>query len=324
MKVVIPMAGMSTRLRPSTHVTHKVLMNIAGKPIINHIIDEIEKTQKIDEIIFILGLFGEQVMDYMSKNYDHIKKSYVYQKERKGDAHAILQTEHLIDGPFLIVFCDTAFKGKLKFDKDCSASLAVAETDTPERFGIVQLNDNGFITKIVEKPKEPPSNLALIGMYYINDHKKLFEAIKEIIRKDITLKGEYYLANALQMMVTLGEKIKTFRVEKWLDTGKVETLLDTHRELLKEDNKRVDADAKITDPVYINDNITIENSIIGPYVTINNGAKIKNSRIENSIIDNNSIIEGCTLRDSIIGKETTIKNFHGKLHIADHTTVESQ
>lgn len=214
--------------------------------------------------------------------------------------------------------------GKLKFDTDCTASLGVAETETPERFGIVQLNDDGFITRIVEKPKEPPSNLALIGLNYINNPKELFKAIREIIKKDITLKGEYYLANALQMMVTRGKKIKTFRVEKWLDTGKVETLLDTHRELLKENNRKIDVDAKVTDPVYINDGVTIENSVIGPYVTINKGAKIKNSRVENCIIDNNSIIEECTLKDSIIGKETTIKNFHGKLHIADHTTIESQ
>jgi glucose-1-phosphate thymidylyltransferase len=324
MKVVIPAAGISSRLRPSSHVTHKALMNLAGKPIIEHIIDELQKSIQIDEIIFILGPFGEQVMDYMSKNYDHIKKSYVYQKERKGQAHALLLTEHLIDGPFLMIFCDTVFKGKIGFDKNLCGSLGVAETDTPERFGIVELNKEGHITRMVEKPKEPPSNLALIGMYYINKPKEMFEAIRELIKKDIQLKGEYYFADALQLMIDNGERFETFTVEKWLDTGKVETLLDTHRELLKDNNHKTEADAKIKEPVYIDESALIENSIIGPYVTINNRAKVKNSRIENCIIDENSTIEDCTLKDSIIGKETTIKNFHGKLHIADHTTIESQ
>ncbi|MFH1332211.1 MAG: sugar phosphate nucleotidyltransferase [archaeon] len=321
MKVVIPVAGLSSRLRPTTHVTHKVLMSIAGKPIINHIIDEIEKSQKIDEVIFILGPMGEQVMDHMSKNYS-FKKSYVYQKERRGDAHAILQTEHLIDGPFLIVYCDTAFKGKIELDEACAGNLVVAETDTPERFGIIEKKE--YVTRIVEKPKNPPSNLALIGMYQINKHKELFEAIREIIRKDITLKGEYYLADALQMMVNKGEKFKTFTIEKWLDTGKVETLLSTHRELLKENNKKIETESKVIEPVFIDDDVIIENSEIGPYVTINKGAKITNSKIQDSIIDEKSTIEDSNLKESIIGKETSVKRFQGRLHIADHTTIDSQ
>ncbi len=288
MKVVIPVAGLSSRLRPTTHVTHKVLMKIAGKPIINHIIDEIEKSIKIDELILILGPMGEQVMDHMSKNYE-FKKSYVYQKERKGDAHAILQTEHLINEPFLIVYCDTAFKGKIEIDPNICGNLFVAETNTPERFGIVEQKE--YVTRIVEKPKNPPSNLALIGMYQINEPKKLFDAIKEIIRKDINLKGEYYLADALQLMVEKGEKFKTYKIEKWLDTGKVETLLETHKEILKENNKKIETNSKIIDPVYIEEGVEIDNSTIGPYVTINKGAKVKNSKIENSIIDENSLIE---------------------------------
>lgn len=323
MKVVIPVAGMSTRLRPSTHVTHKVLMNIAGKPIINHIIDEIEKSVKIDEVIFVLGFLGEQVEDYMEKSYD-FKKSYVYQKEKKGDAHAVLQTEKLIDGPFLLVYCDTAFKGKIRLDKDVCGSLCVAETDTPERFGIVKLDNKGYITRIVEKPKEPPSNLALIGMYHINDHKALFDTIKEIIRKDINLKGEYYLADALQLMIEQGKKFTTFTVEKWLDTGKVETLLSTHRELLKENNKTIKTNSKVVKPVYIHDDAKIEKSAIGPFVTINKGATIINSIIKDSIIDENSVIEDCILDGCIVGKEASLQGFKGKLHVADHSTVEGK
>jgi len=321
MKVVIPVAGISSRLRPSTHVTHKVLMNIAGKPIINHIIDEIEKSVKIDEIIFILGPLGEQIMDYMSKNYD-FKKSYVYQKERKGPAHAILQTEHLIDGPFLILYCDTAFKGKIDCDPNVCGSLGVAETDTPERFGIVEKKE--YATRLVEKPKNPKSNLALIGMYYINKHKALFDAIREIIRKDINLKGEYYLTDALQLMIDHGEKFKTFTVEKWLDTGKVETLLSTHRELLKGNNKTIKTKSTIVKPVYIHDGVKIEKSVIGPFVTINKGAEVINSIVKDSIIDENSVIEDCILEGCIVGKEASLQGFKGKLHIADNSTIESK
>lgn len=320
-RAIIPVAGIGTRLRPHTYTLPKVLLNVAGKPILGHILDRIQ-IEDISKVTFIIGYLGEKVIEYVEHNYD-FDAEYIEQEEQHGLGHAIyLARETFMNDELLIVLGDTVFDVDLKSMLSSKYSaLGVKEVEDPRRFGVA-IVENEFITKLVEKPETPISNLAIVGLYYIKNSKLLTECLDEIIQKDIRTKDEYQLTDALQLMLDKGEKFIPFLVEGWFDCGKPETLLSTNHHLLEKFNNTESIDGvTIIKPVYISPKSKVENSIIGPYTTINDGAIIKNSIVVNSIIGVNAIVENEILRDSIIGNNTIIKGQFRKLNTGDSTEI---
>ena len=326
MKVIIPLAGRGTRLRPHTHTKPKPLVTVAGKPVLGHVLDMLDGLA-IEEIVFIVGYLGEQIEAYVSEHYDFPAR-YIEQKELKGQAHAIgLAREH-VDGPVLIIFVDTIADADLSLPDrvDADGVIYVKEVDDPRRFGVVTLDERGYIRRFVEKPEEPVSNLAVIGMYYLRDSELMFACIDELIRRNIQTKGEYFLADALQLMVDRGARLIASTVEVWEDCGTPEAVLHTNRYLLERgkgnDGPFQAENTVIIPPVYIHPSAQIRNSVIGPYVTVAAGCQIEESIIRDSIIDEGSIITACMLAQSLIGKEAFVKGRYRRLNVGDSASVD--
>jgi len=325
LKAIIPVAGAGTRLRPHTHTTPKVLIKVAGKTIIEYIVDEIIKYNIIDEIIFIVGYLGRQIKEFIEKKYkERINLSFVFQSERKGLGHAIYLTRNRIDGePVLIILGDTVFKADFKNIINSNENfIGVKEVEDPRRFGVVFLNKDNQIERFVEKPKTTESNLAIVGIYLIQESRELFKKLDYIIKNDIRTKGEYQLTDALQLMLEDNVKMEIFQVDKWLDCGKPETLLATNKELLEEyGNNRGAPNSIIIPPVYISETANIKESIIGPYVSVGDNVVITHSIITNSIINDGAFIERLLFTRSLIGREAIIRGIYRHFNIGDSSEV---
>ena len=326
MKVIIPVAGVGTRLKPHTHTIPKVLIQVAGKPIIAHILDELEEL-KISEVILVIGYLGDKIVDYVKSNYN-FKVDFVEQERRLGLGHAIYLTRDYVqdDEPVLIILGDTLFDVNLKpVINGKYSSIAVKKIDNPQRFGIVKLNKDGFIEDMVEKPEEFIGNLAIVGIYYLINPSVLFDSLQYIIGNDIRTKGEYQLTDALKNMLENGEKMTAFEVQGWYDCGKPETLLATNRTLLEKKNSHITYAQEgtiIIPPTLIGNNVKIEYSIIGPYVTIAENVKIKKSIIEDSIISSNATVENISLKRSIIGDYSKVYGRFQKLNVGDSSEID--
>lgn len=322
MKAVIPVAGMGVRLKPHTYSLPKVLIQVAGKPILSHILDELVKL-KIKEFIFVVGYMGEKIKEYVEKNYK-FSAFYVYQEKREGLGHAIyLASSYFEKEPVLIVLGDTIFKADLK--KVISgkySAIGVKEVENPERFGVVEVK-NRFITNLVEKSKNPPSNLAIVGIYYLKNSELLKNSLKELIEKRIKTAGEYQLTDALKIMVENGEKIVYFKVDGWYDCGKPETLLETNKSLLNLNNFKFKvAGSIVINPVYIGKKVLIKNSVIGPYVSIAEKSEIVNSILKNSIVGENAKVENVLLNYSIIGNNAHITGKFERINLGDSSEID--
>lgn len=325
MKVVIPLAGFGTRLRPHTFTKPKPLVNVAGKPVLAHILDPLMGLD-VEEMVFIVGHLGEQIRDYVSSHY-RVPAQYVEQRELKGQAHALhLAREHLT-GPLLIIFVDTIFQADLShLPTDCDGIFYVKEVEDPRRFGIAILDEEQrFVKRVVEKPADPVSNLAVIGAYYIRDGERLRDAVDELLQRDIKTKGEYYLADALQLMIDGGAKFISVTVDVWEDCGKPEAVLQTNRYLLTKTGGRAGGsrDSIIVPPVYIADSAKVEYSVIGPYVTIAEGAAVRHSIIKDSIINAGACIEDAMLNLSIIGDNAHVRGSYDQLNVGDSSLVDA-
>lgn len=323
MRAIIPVAGIGTRLKPHTFSTPKVLLNVGGKPILAHILDRLLE-ENINKATFVIGYLGEMIQDYVEKNYPQMKTDFVEQESMEGLGHAIYTAVPTFDDDKLfIILGDTIFDVELKkVLGQKNSSLGVKEVDDPRRFGIAVLKD-GFVEKLVEKPQTPVSNLALVGLYYIANSKLLVESLEELIKKDIRTKGELQLTDALQIMINKGEKLTTFPVDGWYDCGKPETLLSTNKFLL--DQKSFSKEYKnvvINEPVYIAEDVEIENSVIGPYTTIDKTTIIKDSVIRNSIVGSNAFVSKSLLDNSIIGGNSIIKGSFKRLNSGDSSEIE--
>ncbi|OGU39116.1 MAG: nucleotidyl transferase [Ignavibacteria bacterium RIFOXYB2_FULL_35_12] len=323
MRAVIPVAGIGTRLKPHTYTTPKVLLNVGGKPMLGHILEKLLE-EKVYKATFVIGHLGDQIKDYVKKEYPSIKADFIEQKKMDGLGHAIYTAIPTFDDKeIFIILGDTVFDVYLKdVFKDKQSALGVKKVDDPSRFGVAVL-ENGYINKLVEKPTTPISNLALVGLYYIANSDALVKSLNNLIKKDIRTKGELQLTDALQMMLDDGEKIKTFDVNGWYDCGKPETLLSTNRFLL--DQKSVTKkfeNVVVNPPVFIAEDAKIENSVIGPYATIDKGCIIKESVIKNSIVGTNSQVSKAMLNGSIIGNNTIVKGAFKKLNIGDSTEID--
>jgi len=321
MRAIIPAAGVGTRLRPHTYTLPKVLLNVAGKPVLGHILDGLIE-YGIDELTVIIGYQGDKVSRYINERYD-LPAKFVVQEERKGLGHAIGLGLEKSDDPALIILGDTIFDVDFNgFLQSSETTLGVTEVEDPRRFGVVEVQD-GQVIRLLEKPDDPPSNLAVVGLYKIQNQARLKSAIEELIEKDITTKGEYQLTDALQLMIDQGEKIRISMVNGWYDCGKKETLLETNRYLLQAMDNHYQVDGSmIIPPVYIGENCDIKNSIIGPYTTIDNRAYVENSIVTNSIIGPGARLEGCNLENSLIGEEAHVVGLAQHLNVGDHSEVD--
>ena len=323
MRAIIPAAGFGTRLKPHTYSLPKVLLNVGGKPILGHIIEKLLE-EKIFKATFITGYLGEQIIDYVGKNYPSLQADFIQQEEMLGLGHAIqIAVPTFDDKEIVIILGDTIFDVDLKPVLEGKvSSLGVKTVNDPSRFGVAVCDGNEII-KLVEKPKQLISNLALVGLYYIADTKVLIESLDEMFARDIKTRGEYQLTDALQLMIDKGETITTFQVDGWYDCGKPETLLSTNQYLLTKSgtNRRLE-NVVINDPVFIAESAVVTNSVIGPFTTISENCEISDAIIRNSIISSGAKLGRVILEDSIIGSDAIVKSNFKKMNTGDSSEIE--
>lgn len=325
MRAVIPVAGVGTRLRPHTFSQPKVLLNVAGKPILGHILDALQE-QGVDKATIITGYMGDQVEEYVTHKYSQIKFDFVEQKERLGLGHAIWMGKDTFasDEPLMIILGDTIFDVDLSIiNKSELSSLGVKHVDDPRRFGVVVLNDDLKIKKLIEKPQQPISNLAIVGLYYIKNPSLLVSSLNELFEKNIKTKGEFQLTDALQIMLEKGEEFDTFNVDGWYDCGKAETLLSTNKFLLEQKaTVRKFNDSIVIPPSFIAPNVNISRSIIGPYASVAEGAEVKDSIVRNSIISFGAKVKSSLLNESIIGNDASVTGHFQKINLGNSSEID--
>jgi glucose-1-phosphate thymidylyltransferase len=325
MKVIIPLAGKGTRLRPHTHVTPKPMLKVAGRPIMSYVMDDVERLGSIDEVVYITGHLKEKVEAYATTAHP-LPSRFVEQKVQDGTAGAVRLARPYIDQPVLIIFVDTIFDADLSIVKDTDADgiIWVKEVEDYQRFGVVVADANGNMTRIVEKPSTPISKRANIGLYYIRNWELLYRGIDHVLAQPSN-KGEYYLTDAFQYMIDHGAKIRVVDVEGWYDAGELGTTIDTNRVMLEKGRARrplsLDASATIIEPVYIEDGVTITNSTVGPNVSIGAGSSIQGSTISDTIVGNGTRMDGCTITRGMIGDHVVLEGVSGRVTIGDHTEI---
>lgn len=326
MKVIIPLAGKGTRLRPHTHLTPKPMMKVAGKPVMSYVLDELKKLGNVEQVIYITGHLKEKVEEYARAEMD-VPSVFIEQKIQDGTAGAIALAKDYVDQPVLIIFVDTIFDADLTKVKsvDADGIIWVKEVEDYQRFGVVVTDKDGNMTKIVEKPKTPISKRANIGLYYIRNWKLLYEGIEHVLKQPKN-QGEYFLTDAFQYMIDKGAKIKVIDVEGWYDAGKIETMLETNEAMLNRGRARrprTSGDSTIIDPVYIEDNVTLRKSTVGPNVSIGAGSVLENAEVSNSIVGANARITKSVLKNSLVGDDTVVVGVKGEMTVGDHSEVRA-
>ena len=327
MKVVIPLAGKGTRLRPHTHVTPKPMLKVAGKPVMSYILEDLKKLGGIEQMIYITGHLKEKVEEYARQALPEIPSVFIEQKVQDGTAGAIALAREYVDQPVLIIFVDTIFDADLLVINrtDADGIIWTKEVEDYQRFGVVVTDENGNMTRIVEKPKTPVSKRANIGLYYIRNWKLLFEGIDHVLASPPHL-GEYFLTDAFQYMIDKGAHIQVIDVAGWYDAGKIETMLETNETMLTRGRARrpesIDG-STIVDPVYIEDDVKITNSTIGPNVSIGTGSVIDESVLSHTIVGSKARITRSRLLNSLVGDEATLEGFTGQVTVGDHSEVRA-
>lgn len=324
MKIILPMAGYGTRLRPHTWSTPKPLVPLAGKALIDHVLDRLLPLRP-EEIICIVGYLGEQIEDYVKQRY-RVPTRFVWQREMRGQADAIALTRGMVEGDSLIMFADTIFEadfGVLR-DLDADGSMFVKEIADPRRFGIAVLNDEGYATRLVEKPERPVSNLALVGIYYFKETAALYDAIDALLASGKTLKGEYFLADAVQVLIDRGQRLRAFTIPVWEDCGKPEEMLQTNRYLLtrRDPAPRTYPDSIVIRPSFVDPTATLRRSVVGPYASIGAGATLEGVVIENSIVGERVTIRNMALGGSILSDDATVRGPVRRLNLGATGEVE--
>jgi glucose-1-phosphate thymidylyltransferase len=328
MKIVIPTAGYGTRLRPQTWSKPKPLVTVAGKPVLGHVLDMFSQLSDVDEIIFIVGYLGDQIEAYVEEAYPQYQCRYVEQKELIGQSHAIWLARQGLTGPMIMAFVDTLIETDLSHlhAEEVEAVAWVKEVPDPRRFGVAEVGEDGWVRQLIEKPQDMSNNLAVVGFYYFKAAENLIEAIKVQMERQAQLKGEYFLADAINIMLEDGLMMRVRSVDVWNDCGKPDALLETNRYLLEHsrDNSRDAADRKdvvVIPPVFIDPTAKIHQSVIGPHVSIGSGCVVRHSLVQNSIIDNDSHIIDASLTQSLIGRETRVIGQQRSLNIGDSSEI---
>jgi len=326
MRIVIPTAGYGTRLRPLTWSKPKPLVTVAGKPVLGHVLDMFTQIPAVDEIVFIVGYLGDQIKSYVEEAYPQYKTRYVEQKELMGQSHAIWLARQGLTGPMIMAFVDTLIETDLSSFPEAEAVAWVKEVPDPRRFGVAEVGKNGWVRQLIEKPQDMSINLAVVGFYYFKESEKLIDAIEEQMKRQTQLKGEYFLADAINILLEAGLKMRVHPVEVWNDCGKPDALLETNRYLLEHSRDNSAAASRregvvVIPPVYIDPTANIQQSVIGPHVSIGSGCVIQQSLIQNSIIDNDSQIIDASLKESLIGREARVVGQPRSLNIGDSSEI---
>lgn len=326
MKIVIPLAGFGTRLRPHTWTKPKPLFYVAGKPFLGHLIEKLS-VLNVTEWIFIVGYLGDQIEHYVR---DELKLNarFVVQDQMLGQSHAIwLAREHLDDSPTFVVFADTLFETDLTELNRTTADavIFVKEVEDPRSFGVASLNNDGFITRFVEKPSSMDNRLAVVGLYYFKSGTALLGAIETQMKQGKMLKNEYFIADAMQIMIDAGKKFRTQLISEWLDMGNAEAVLVTNRYLLANGCANTGElhgqNAIIIPPVHVHPTACLENSVIGPNVTIAANCKVTFSVIRDSVLDDHATVRNAVLDNSLVGKNAKVEGRAHAVNIGDTSSV---
>ncbi|MDB5231995.1 MAG: glucose-phosphate thymidylyltransferase [Chitinophagaceae bacterium] len=328
MKAIILVAGAGAKLRPHTYTQPKALIPIAGKTILCFIVDQL-KEAGIYEFIFVVGYLGEKIQDYVRQTYPELTTHFVYQNERQGTGHAVELTKNIVgEDEVFVALGDTICDYDIREVMDTPHSmLGIKKVDDPRNFGVAEINDEGFIEHVKEKPAIPKSNMALVGLYKIKETHFLFECLYHIFTEDIRSYGEYNLTDALECMISRGATFKAFKVKNWFDCGKKETLLETNATLLKKSGGYIPEDVKnensiIIPPVSIGNGCTIRNSIIGPHVAIGANTNVQYSNVRDSIIGSYTTLYEVVLDNSLIGSDASVKGLSRSLNVGDNTEID--
>ena len=327
MKVIIPLAGKGTRLRPHTYVTPKPLLRVGGKPVMSYILDQLREMD-IREVVFITGYLKEAIESYIRTEYPDFTATFVEQAVQNGTAGAVKLAEPHAADELLIIYVDTLFDADLAAIRDQPEDVAgvlwVKEVEDYQRFGVVVTDKDGYMKRIVEKPKDPISRLANIGLYYVRDWRLFFQGIDHALEGPKGPGDEFYITDAFQFMIDHGARLKTLPVDGWYDCGKLETLLSTNRHLLESGRAQRPTggrNVRVHDPVRIADGVVLEDVEIGPNVTIETGCTIRGSRLRDVIVGERTQIEACDLHDAVIGNDVIIQGVRGSVSLTDHSEI---
>lgn len=338
MKIIVPMAGRGSRLRPHSLTVPKPLIPVAGEPIVHRLVKDIVKVlnQPVEEIAFVLGdaaWFGDDVVGSLKALATSLgaKASIYRQDEPLGTGHAIMCAKESLSGPTVIAYADTLIRADFKLDQEADAVIWVKQVDKPEAFGVVKLNDNQEIVELVEKPETFVSDLAVIGIYYFKDVSVLKEALQYVLDNNIVNGGEYQINDGIKRMMADGKVFKTGQVDEWMDCGNKAVTVETNARMLgflsKDGEELISADlknhnSKIIPPCFIGKNVVLKDATIGPNVSIGNNCTIEASTVKNSLIQNHTSIKNANLDEAMIGNHVTYNGNFTKISIGDYSVLE--
>lgn len=324
MDIILPVAGFGSRLRPHTWSKPKPLVTVAGKAMLAHVLDRVMGLEP-GKIVFITGYLGDQIEAWARENYPDTELVFVEQPEMLGQSDALYRTREYVQDDALMLFPDALFEadfsGLAEMDVDGVAYTYYVED--PSAYGVALLDDNGYVTKIIEKPEEPVSHEAVIGIYYFKEWQKLMTAIEKQFERKIMLKGEYFIADALQIMIDEGARFEIDQISVWEDCGNVEALLDTNRYLLGAEppSPAQRTGSLIVPPSYVHRDAVLEDAVIGPYASIGAGTVVRNSVIRDSIVEEDSEVEDAILQRSVVGSKVTIQGSARSISVGDNGKV---
>lgn len=334
MKIIVPMAGMGKRMRPHTLTVPKPLVPIAGKPIVQRLVEDIAKVcdEPIEEVAFIIGDFGKDVENRLLKIAESVgaRGTISYQDKPLGTAHAILCAKESLSGNVVVAFADTLFKADFTLDTSADGTIWVQQVEDPRPFGVVKLNDNGEITDFVEKPEHFVSDLAIIGIYYFKDGAYLREELQYLLDNNILDKGEFQLTNALENMKNKGTRFIPGKISEWLDCGNKDATVYTNQRYLSylaDSDDLVSASATMNNsvvipPAFIGENVKLNNAVVGPYVSIGNGTEVSDSVISNSIVQENTVIKFANITNSMLGSFVNYQGTQADLSLGDYNALK--
>lgn len=331
MKIIVPMAGIGSRMRPHTLTIPKPLLPIAGKPIVQRLVEDIAEVcdEKITDIGFVIGDFGSKVEEHLKEVAKNLgaKGHIFHQEEALGTAHAIMCAKEILDGKVIVAFADTLFRANFTLDSEKDGIIWVQKVEDPSAFGVVKLNEEGVITDFIEKPSDFVSDLAIIGIYFFKDGANLRSELQYLLDNKIMDRGEYQITDALENMKKKGTQFQPGEVIEWMDCGKKDVTVDTNKRVL-ENNKDKDWVAKtvqtensvIIPPCYIGENVVLKNSVIGPHASIGDNTVVEDSRIQNTIVQTNTVITNANLDNAMVGNHVKYNGDRKDLSIGDYCT----